>query len=902
MKRKLSMLALLSLSVIVVSGCNNVTPSTSNSEPGTSASDTVPSETVPAGPVYGADGWDEAGLNYQNPNPTLKDVATSGSAENFVAESYEERAKILGLLEEYAMNNNLTGLVIYDDGGYAKYSSRIQFPTNTLKDGEGNDLVVAGTTRYDYVTGYGFGVMSEGKLNGPLTKVDDGSAVENSYPDYYHTFEASDPKSLNYMNDKGEVVGNYNGYVANGYFSTKLSAAKNSYEWFPSLASDANKLADGSVRPIPLENGQVVADADRTHLGTQYRIYVRTGADAKYNIASTKDEIKPFAGREIALEDYLTPYKQLHMQANGLARATDSLSGASALKGMSDYYNATAAGYNEEAWNNVGVKTGTDSTGSYIDFEFVTPCTPFYAMYYLSSSLYAPIPEDFLTTIGGIANWGCFVDGGAGTYKYTPVDTALSTGPYVVELWNADTEFAFKKNTVLNPAINGGEHRYQIPGVHVNIMPSTTSDPLAAFEAWKAGKIDACGIPSDKISEEVNAKGTQQTRGSSTTKLNVNTCDEATWEALFGENGSITQTAKEDYWDLEPALSNDSFVKGLGLALNRKEYAEKRGVTPSVNYFSDAYLSNPEDGMSYNQTEAHRQALLSYYDDDESLLANYGYDRDYAIVYFQEAVEQLFAEGAYNEGDTITIEICWQAESQIQTSGADIEAYLEGAFNDAAVCGNKLTLDIQNTFVPVWSDVYYKKMMVGQFDIGFGGISGNTLNPLNFMEVLKSDNSSGFTLNWGTDTNSTDQLIEYNGKKFTYDALWQAADTGTVVDASGKNATLYDAVLVSNTLNEDGSRSVVINYAASNIEDVVTTTIADVELWWYEAPNENGYDYKSIEFVDDGKGTLTMTIDAETASTWVGSISFDVIIAVQTAGSDASTNYVSLSSVFAVAE
>jgi hypothetical protein len=170
-----------------------------------------------------------------------------------------------------------------------------------------------------------------------------------------------------------------------------------------------------------------------------------------------------------------------------------------------------------------------------------------------------------------------------------------------------------------------------------------------------------------------------------------------------------------------------------------------------------------------------------------------------------------------------------------------------------------------------------------------------------FMEVLKSDNSSGFTLNWGTDTNSIDQLIEYNGKKFTYDALWQAADTGTVVDASGKNATLYDAVLVSNTLNADGSRSVVINYAAANIEGVVTTNIYDVELWWYQAPNGTGYDYKSIEFVDDGNGTLTMTIDAETASAWVGSISFDVIISVQTAGADASTNYVSLSSVFATA-
>ena len=113
---------------------------------------------------------------------------------------------------------------------------------------------------------------------------------------------------------------------------------------------------------------------------------------------------------------------------------------------------------------------------------------------------------------------------------------------------------------------------------------------------------------------------------------------------------------------------------------------------------------------------------------------------------------------------------------------------LEEVFNDEAVCGGKVKLEVENVAVAVWSDVYYKKMMVGQFDIGFGGISGNTLNPLNFMEVLKSDNSSGFTLNWGPNTNNPATLIEHNGKQYTYDALWQAADTGALIAEDGSNA------------------------------------------------------------------------------------------------------------------
>ena len=37
--------------------------------------------------------------------------------------SYDERAEILGKLESYAMNNNLTGITLYEDGGYAMYNT-----------------------------------------------------------------------------------------------------------------------------------------------------------------------------------------------------------------------------------------------------------------------------------------------------------------------------------------------------------------------------------------------------------------------------------------------------------------------------------------------------------------------------------------------------------------------------------------------------------------------------------------------------------------------------------------------------------------------------------------------------------------------------------------------------------
>lgn len=823
-------------------------------------------------------------------------VATTGRKESFVEASYEERAEILGLLEEYALKNTISGLVLYDNGGYGKYSDRVVFPTNidmTKGNTEGSNPTpgyIAGTPQYYYITGYGFGVQEEGSLDKgkPLS----GLSASDPFATYYHTYETSDPKSLNYMDDKGSVVGDYQPYVASGYFSTKMNDTKDGYVWFPSTATEENKV-DGEYRPLPLDkDGNVIKNATYQTLTSKYRIYVRTGADLKYATTSTNAKITPFNGREVAIEDYVTPIKELFTQSNGLARGAENLTGAAALKGMSDYYNASENGVNEEAWAKVGVKSNTDDKGSYLEFEFVTPCTPFYAMYYLSSSLYAPIPADFLKAIGGIKFWGTFTE----DQSLTPVDTALSTGVYVVEKWEVDKEFVFKRNDALNPAVKGGDHRYKLDGLHVNILSAATTDLEAAWKEFKAGKLDAVGIPSTQVKAgEVQTAGTQQTKGSSSTKLNLNTCTQQEWEYFFGVNGTITQTPESNYWKVKPAMSNDDFLQGLSYSINRKEFAQNRGVTPSLAYFTDNYLSNPEHGVSYNDTEAHKKVMDAVY--GEGWETNYGFDYAKAVDHFKKAATKWLADGTYKEGDVITIEICWQAEAQIKSSGEDIAKYIEDAFNAPEVCGNKLTLNIHNMAVAEWSDAYYKKMMVGQFDIALGGISGNTLNPLNFMEVLKSDNSSGFTLNWGPNTNGT-ASITYKGKNYTFDALFQAADTGAVVTNDGKLATTYDAVLVENTRDakaNDNSRNVRIKYAASNIANVVKVEVADVVVCWYDYIEE--YVEQSVEYTIEGD-EIVLKISKELAEAYQGAVGFDIYFTVTIDGEEPTTAVVSLNGEF----
>lgn len=106
----------------------------------------------------------------------------------------------------------------------------------------------------------------------------------------------------------------------------------------------------------------------------------------------------------------------------------------------------------------------------------------------------------------------------------------------------------------------------------------------------------------------------------------MNALDAETWEELFGENGTVTQTPKADYWEVEPALGNSHFVKALNYSIDRQTFANARGSIPSVDYLSSNYLSNPEDGISYSSTDAHKKAVAPLLEETDG----YGYSLELA--------------------------------------------------------------------------------------------------------------------------------------------------------------------------------------------------------------------------------------------------------------------------------
>jgi ABC-type oligopeptide transport system substrate-binding subunit len=690
------------------------------------------------------------------------DIAGGGTgAFSYVGSNYQDRTTILGSLEKYAISHKLAGLPLYENGGYVLY----------------NDRVVKGTN--NYITGYGFSIVRDGYLSADMSATNEPNPA---YVGYYHGWDQSDPGSINALDTDGSQIADMYANISSGYFGTKMNESKDGYEWYGVLASKDH--------PVPVVGGAPkLTGVTSNELHDTWRVYLRTGADGgvAYRTASKLTDRKAFDGTYATLDDYVNAWKVLLNKSNGYYRGGElaGKTGKSGIVGAAAYYNATAKGDTTDAakaaWDNVGIKGGhDDANGDYIDFTFLAPTNRFYAMYNLAESNYEPIPAKFFNLVGA-ENYGNYNK----DKTTTPIDNILSVGPYYLDTWQDQKLITYKRNADWYE-IKEDANLYRIPGIHTVILSAYTTDNTVPFQEFLKGNLDAAGLPDDYLKDYKNDARATTVPGDSVFKLNINSCTKDRWVELFGKKGTIARTQESDYWDVKPWMSNDDFVKGLMFSIDRKTYAANRGVIPSANYFSTNYMSDPENGVAYDNTAEHIAAMKSYWGDDYA--DTFGYSVSKAEAAFGEAIDQLIASkdivpGTKDAPTPISIDIWWMTESQIKKSGTEIGKYIEDAFNAAGLDkGVKLT--VNQHAVTVWTDVYYKHLMVGQFDLGFGSISGNALDPLNFMEVLKSNNSSGFTLNWGPDTSAIDtgaNALTFDNKTWSFDTLWKAADQGVVI-------------------------------------------------------------------------------------------------------------------------
>ncbi|MBR6300706.1 MAG: hypothetical protein IKR36_07380 [Clostridia bacterium] len=804
----------------------------------------------------------------------LAAVAPADGLYTYKKLSNAERTEILGILERYAVNTGITGVSLFENGGYVMYNPRITLGTE------------------NYIVGYGLGLLAEGAIT-----ADFAYETNPDWTRYYHTYESSDPGTLNYLNDQGAQVGDMYGYTAASFFTNFMNETKDGYDWVPELAKE---------KPV------AVNDEDGDGMATTWRFEVRTGETdgLKYKTGSEIESRKAFDNRPVALEDYEYAFKLLLTQSNQLYRGSELANTKSgAIAGAKDFYNATASGFDADAWAKVGVKTYVEDGKNYFEVTFTEEQTQFYTMYYIASSLYAPIPEEFIELVTVKNYLGFNADS-----TETPADNALVVGPYYVERYDADQQVVYKKN----PNYVFADTKYAIAGIHDKIYTAAASDTTAGFNEFLAEHFDSTGIPQEYLNEYRNDPRTRSTTGNSNFKLNVNATNAETWEYLFGTDGVVAQTAKEDYWDLKPAVGNHHFIQAISYSIDRLTFANARGSIPSVDYLASNYMSDPENGLSYSVTEAHQKAVAGLLEDTDG----YGYSLELARDYFRLAMTELEAEGAYVPGTAeapteIHVEIAWMYPTHEENYHNEIKNFIETAFNDESVTGGAYKLSVDFWVGNEWSDVYYNKMMVGQFDIGFGSISGNSLDPIGFVSVLSSDQdiSGSFTLNWGVDTNDPDAYpIVYDNMRWSFDALYNAVNSQAIV-AAGQNKPQFTIDYAPIEKNEDGSYTGSFTIVTT-LPDITVFTVTDVVCCNYERyyNGDGTYDESSVEFtaenLDNGAQVITFTVPAELAADYAtgsgtsaepkGDTGFDLYFDLEFNGAASTGLYYSVNDSFVV--
>ena len=170
---------------------------------------------------------------------TVTEAVLANGGFNYASSSGEEaiktRTEILGKLEKYAMDQHLTGITLFENGGYVKYSDRVQLPT------------------INYITGYGFGLLTEGTLKYDMPADKESNQAHRGY---LHSATSSDPGTINARNDTGSQVSDLEGYITSSYWGTKMNKTKTGYVWYPVLAQDKIKDKNGTSkyfdRPIPM--------------------------------------------------------------------------------------------------------------------------------------------------------------------------------------------------------------------------------------------------------------------------------------------------------------------------------------------------------------------------------------------------------------------------------------------------------------------------------------------------------------------------------------------------------------------------------------------------------------------------------------------------------------------------
>lgn len=596
----------------------------------------------------------------------------------------------------------------------------------------------------EYVAGMGYGATY-----GSFTGEDNYRTATTAMADTANKFD--------YRSDSDSSV---IGMIEASLYTLDWNEGFTGFEALPELASGF---------PVPVsqnEKGEWVEAEGATSeapayeaLSRSWKVYVRT-------------DMKWADGEAITLKHFEDNLKILLDPTLKYYRANSCYSGAFVIKNAKKYYDG------ECEWEKVGFEF--DYENNCIIYTLTQELSQIDFMYNTGSYLFGVADKEFHDKLGK-DGFGAIPQG---TTEFTSV---RASGEFVVSYYEDEKQVRYTKNPnyVVNPL------RY-----HTTVFSQFTETKVesaeAAWELFNNGELDAASVPSAEYANYVNDPRAKTSPGATVWRLSIN---QASDEYLKEFTGGA--------WSGNALMQNRNFQWALYFGVNREHLAKNIIVAadPCQFYVNNTYKVAVQAVAGYRDSEAAKLVAGTELTATgiDLLEGSYGYSEADALEFYVAALDELVADGKVdpNKATTLSIEINnWPATSPVQVNVSNyIEQEYERIFNSQTKYPN-IKFNVETSMTDS-STSYYGKQMVAQYDMAMAGISGGSLDILGLFDVWSSSDLNGLRLSFGVNTEAIvkyEDLIEWDGEFWTYDALVAAASAPTWVVAGVKTADYQAAV------------------------------------------------------------------------------------------------------------
>ncbi|MGN1026283.1 MAG: ABC transporter substrate-binding protein, partial [Faecousia sp.] len=294
----------------------------------------------------------------------------------------------------------------------------------------------------------------------------------------------------------------------------------------------------------------------------------------------------------------------------------------------------------------------------------------------------------------------------------TAIDKFSSYGPYKMVNYQEAKQIVFTRN---ESWFGYADSRYEGQYQTTDIVLQQIDEHTTQLSMFLQGNLDAVGLASDDMEKYGTSDYVYYTPTSNTYYLALNTdFDMLKSREVDGVNKTI--------------LTYIDFRKAMSYSFDRTDYVKSCTACsdPAFGLLNNAYICDPDTGMTYRDSEFAQRILCEVYGVD-SVDDLTGYNKDEAARLLQAAYDKCYAEGNISDTDVVEIEYHVYGTDAANQKMVD---YIEDAMLAAA---EGTSLEGRIRFILVEDQDYYNTMQSGQDDMINGAWGGADMDPYSMM-------------------------------------------------------------------------------------------------------------------------------------------------------------------------